>query len=89
MKSLLVAILSVASLGMTFSAQADLNSYHERHQKARDTRQDARTNARVNKRDCYVKDNKSNRDCRRDKADTKQQGRRDARDTLWGNSGNK
>lgn len=87
MKNYLYAAAVVLAASVpTFTAQASLNDVHQRHQKARDIRQDARTEARVEKRECYLKDHKSNRDCRRDKRDTKREGRRDARDTLWGNT---
>ena len=83
---LCAAAVLLATTVPTFSAQATLHDAHQRHQKARDIRQDARTEARVDKRNCYLRDNKSNRDCRRDKRDTRREGRRDARDEIWGNS---
>lgn len=85
MKKTTVIVLMTSSIFFSLTASASLVDYHERHQEARDTRQDARTEARVDKRHCYVNDDKSNRDCRRDKRDTKREGRRDSYDTLVGN----
>lgn len=85
MKKTAVLLLTAAIVMPTLSAHANLHDAHQRHQKARDIRQDARTSARQDKRDCYVDNHKSNLDCRRDKKDTKRDGRRDAFDTVVGN----
>ena len=54
-------------------------------QDARDTRQDSRQSATVEKIDCRLENNKSNAACRQDKRETKQDGRQDARDARRGN----
>ncbi|TFZ48805.1 hypothetical protein E5C26_20950 [Serratia proteamaculans] len=77
--------LLLSSLFFTTSSFADQTKWYQRPQEARDIRQDSRADARVEKKECYRDNDKSNRDCRRDKKDTKRDGRRDSRDALIGN----
>ena len=74
-------LLLAGLLGASGFAMATIQG--EQRRDARDTRQEAKQNARSEKADCRAANNKSNAACRQNKRDNKQQGRQDARDIKY------
>lgn len=81
MKKVIITALAATLLLPSLSAHATYRS--ELRQEARDTRQDARTSGREEKRICIAKDEKSNSQCRQDKRENRRDGRHDAMDVKW------
>jgi len=71
----------VLSFLCAFAAHAT-EQVEQRHE-ARDVRQDTRSQARHDKRECKEDDEKSHHQCREDKRRAKQDGRQKARDIKY------
>ena len=80
-RRLLTGVLMATAALCTLPAVATQNG--EERRDARDTRQNAKQDARQDKVDCRQANQKSNAACRQDKRDTKQEGRKTARDIKY------
>jgi hypothetical protein len=74
-------VLTIVLLIPALAVQATSRS--DDRQSARNIRQDARTQGRQTKQDCFIANNKSNSECRQDKRENRRDGRRRAYNVKW------